>query len=555
MLTRLLINNVVLIEKAELDFFGGLTIFSGETGAGKSVLLDSLGLVLGARGETSLIRKGADKLCVTATFELSDLSSPFYRICQENELEVDGEIIIKRTLSLDGKSKILFGDQPISLKLLKELGSYLVEINGQFDNFGLLNSGTHLSMLDCVGGYKEAVEKTAAAYLAYREIQKKLKEADEAYQNAVAEEEMLRHFKEELENMHLQKGEEALLSQRRQEMMNAEKILENFNSAYEALHGQGLASNIRHALSAIDKINKLTGGKYHQIEQSLDSSLVELDEATAEIEAASNSVAYNQNEIDALQERLFALKALARKHNCGVDDLPDVLADITSKLLLIENNGDKKAELERQFQSARQKYLDQAENLHNLRLKAADVLSQKVTSELKFLKMEKAAFRVHFEKLEENAWSSSGFDNASFEVATNAGLSFGPLNKIASGGELSRFMLAIKVNLALNGNIETLVFDEVDAGIGGAAAEAVGSRLLKLAENMQVFAVTHSPQVASFSQTHFKVEKQSRDGVTTTTVHPLSQKEKKEEIARMLSGEIISDEARAAADKLICKSA
>ncbi|MBR1914821.1 MAG: DNA repair protein RecN [Alphaproteobacteria bacterium] len=555
MLTRLLINNVVLIEKLELDFSKGLTVFSGETGAGKSILLDSLGFVLGSRADTNLIKKGADKLCVTATFEISDKSSPFYTICHENELEIDDEIIIRRTLSSDGKSKIFICDQPIGLKLLKQLSAYLVEINGQFDNQGLLNSSTHIDFLDAFGGYQKELQDVRQAYEAYQTIQKKLNEISSAYQNALLQEETLKHYLSELEAVCPKKGEEDILNKKRREMMASEKILENLQTAYQALQGQGLANNIRHAITALDKANHLADGKFDNLCQALDTALIELDEATSQIEAASANISYDQNQINTLEERLFTLKDLARKHRCNIDDLQSVLEKITTDLNLIEKNGDELAKLGRQSETLKRDYISKAEILHNCRLKAAEDLSAKIISELKFLKMEKASFRATVTKTNDNLFSNKGFDNVLFEVSTNADTNFGALNKIVSGGELARFMLAVKVNLALKGAIETLIFDEIDAGLSGAAAEAVGSRLFKLAQGIQVFVVTHSPQVASFSQTHFKVSKQTIENTTTTSVLKLSEMQKKEEIARMLSGEIISNEARAAAEKLICKTA
>ena len=551
MLTHLLINNVVLIEKLELDFSNGLTVFSGETGAGKSILLDSLGFVLGAKADTGLIRKGSDKMSVTAVFEGVEKESPFYALCGENEIETYDEIIIRRTLTADGKSKILICDQPISAKLLKELGSYLVEINGQFDNHGLLNTSTHIDFLDAFGGYQKALDEVHVAYSRMQSAHKKLQTASADYQSAVEKEDMLRHYLAELEALHPQKGEEDTLNAKRREMMSAEKILENLNEAYQSLQGQGLAGHIRHAMGSIDKANRLTDGKFDNVAEALNTALVELDEVSAQLENASTSIFYDQNQINTIEERLFALKDLARKHRCGVDDLADVLQKIRADLVVVEKNGDILAALSREADEADELYRQKARVLHECRVKAAGELSAKVEAELKFLKMAKALFRVVITPLENGQATSKGTDDVFFEVATNEGTNFGTLYKIASGGELARFMLAIKVNLAAKGGVKTLIFDEIDAGLSGAAAESVGNRLFKLASAGQVFVVTHSPQVASFSQTHFKVVKSTSNGMTQTDVLRLSDAEKKEEIARMLSGEIISDEARAAAEKLI----
>ncbi|MBR2299455.1 MAG: DNA repair protein RecN [Alphaproteobacteria bacterium] len=551
MLTHLKINDVVLIEKLDLDFSKGLTIFSGETGAGKSILLDSLGLVLGARADTDLIRTDEQKLSVTASFEMKNKASKFFKICAENELETDDEIIIKRTLTADGKSKIFLNDQPITLKLLKELGTCLVEIHGQFDNQGLLNAATHIDVLDAFGGYEKELFDVKKAFEKYKELQKKLKIALDSEEKARQEEDTLNHFKKELETANVHLGEEKELSQKRTEMMHAEKLLENFNEAYNALSGQGLSAQIRHAMSAIDKVNRITENKYQGIEEALDSALVQLDEATSEIESASEDISLSQNEINAVEERLFALKALARKHNCAIDDLPQVLEDICLKLKSIEQNSDDVIAFKKELIDAQNDYISKALIVRQKREKTAENLAQKVQDELKFLKMEKAEFRVLIENLNEDGFHEKGMDSVCFEVKTNAGQAFGPLSKIASGGELARFMLALKVNLAQKSGLETLIFDEVDSGIGGSAAEAVGNRLSKLSQDVQVMAVTHSPQVAAFSTTHFKVSKETKAEKTTTCVQKLTDIQKKEEIARMLSGEKISDEARAAAEKLI----
>ena len=553
MLTHLFISNVVLIEKLELEFSSGLTIFSGETGAGKSILLDSLGLVLGARAETGLIKTGADKLNVTAEFEIQNRSSPVFKLLSENEIDADQNIIIKRTLSRDGKGKIFLNDQPISLKLLKEIGSHLVEIHGQFDSQGLLNPLTHIDVLDSFGEYSDELLKTKEAFKKYKDIQKRLTDVVESYNKNIQEEETLTHFKNELENAKVRKGEEKELTEKRTEMMHAEKLIEQFNIAYQSLQGEGLAQNIRHALNALDKINRITENKYKDIEESLNSALIELDEATAEIENASSNISLNSDDINAVEERLFALKALARKHNCTIDDLPEVLENIKNKLNAIENNGQQIIILKGELTEAKNIYLTAAARLHDCRQRAADILSGKVQDELQFLKMGKAEFRVLIQKADEEHWCEKGFDLICFEVKTNAGQPFGPLNKIASGGELSRFMLALKVNLAEQSGLETLIFDEIDSGIGGSTAEAVGNRLYKLSKTVQVMAVTHAPQVASFGTTNFKVSKQTHQDTTSTEVTRLNENEKREEIARMLSGEKISNEARAAAEKLIEK--
>jgi len=555
MLTGLVINNVVLIEKLELKFSKGLTIFSGETGAGKSVLLDSLALISGARSDLSLIRSGCEMLSVAAFFEIKNKKSPLFDILKENGLEETEEIVIRRILNNEGKSKIFFNDMPIGLKLLKTIGTYLLEIHGQFDNQGLMDNNTHIDVLDSFGAYDEVLLKVKESYRRYKNVQKDLEDALALAQNNAHEEEILSHYLAELESINPRKGEEKSMAEKRAMMMNASKLIENLNGAYQALQGQSLASSIRHALSSLDKANRLSDNKYEDISKILDSALIEVDEATNEIALAAENIELNANEAGALEERYLTLTALARKHACAIDDLPDVMENIEEKLKKIHTNSDDIIRLKKELINLKETYYQNALELHNCRQKAALLLGQHVQNELCFLKMDKAEFRVQIEKSEEEHWNAKGIDKVYFEVKTNAGGSFGELSKIASGGELARFMLAIKVNLASQSGIETLIFDEVDSGIGGGAAEAVGSRLYKLSEHVQVMTVTHSPQVASFGDVNFKVSKETTGNVTTSKVQQLSETEKKEEIARMLSGEIISDEARAAADKLIKKTA
>ncbi len=552
MLQSLNIRNVVLIDKLDIEFQEGLSVLTGETGAGKSILLDSLGLVLGNRAEISLIRQGEDKLSVTASFDLPAADSPLYELLRENDLELDGELIVKRSLSRDGKGKIFINDQAISAKLLKEIGRYLVEIHGQFDNQGLLNPANHRAVLDAFGAYPLRNEAVKKAYQAYQQLKKQRAEAEKRLYQAKEDEENLRHWIEELQKTAPRQGEEEELTQRRAELMNAEKILENLSYAYGVLtQGSDVTDAIRKAQSAVDKAAAHVEGKYDGIITALDQALIEVSDALSEIENASENISLDANEVNATEERLFALKALARKHQCGVDDLEQVLADFKERLAAIEYGEEGLDRLRHQEQEARLSYVREAQTLSKARKEAAARLDRLIMAELPPLKMEKAKFVTMVEALEESAWNENGCDNVYFTVATNPNSPQGPINKIASGGELSRFMLALKVNLAQSSNVEAMIFDEVDAGVGGATAQAVGERLARLAKDVQVLVVTHSPQVAARGNNHFKVEKSTVDNVTTTTVTPLTQEEKIEEIARMLAGEVITDEARANA-KILC---
>lgn len=552
MLQNLSIRNVVLIDKLDLNFKSGLSVLTGETGAGKSILLDSLGLVMGNRAEASLVRMGEDKLSVTAVFDAPKKESELARILADNEIDFEDEIIIKRTLSKDGKGKFFINDQPISLKLLKEIGKYLVEIHGQFDNQGLLNPANHLSILDSYGNYAELVSQTKEAYLQYKQSKKQRAEAEEKLLKAKEEEENLRHWVKELEAVATYEGEEEELSQRRHELMNAEKIIENLSYAYNVLtQGTDVQAAIRHAQAAMDKAAAQVEGKYDEIIASLDRALIETSEAINQIESASENISMNTNELENIEARLFSLKGLARKHQVSVNELPQVLQNFKSQLDSIEYGEEEINRLAKLEQEARQKYIEVANALSLARKKAAEKLDKSVMAELPPLKMEKAKFITEINKKDESQWNDLGFDEVMFTVSTNPNSPQGAINKIASGGELSRFMLALKVNLAQSSSVGTMIFDEVDAGVGGATAQAVGERLARLAKQVQVMVVTHSPQVASRGDNHFKVEKHTENNITTTTVRELNQEERKEEIARMLAGDIITKEARAAADVLI----
>lgn len=557
MLQSLSIRNVVLIDKLDLDFKGGLSVLTGETGAGKSILLDSLGLVLGSRAETALIRFGEDKLSVTAVFDLPEKSNPIWNVLDENELDVEGELIIKRTLNRDGKGKVFVNDQAVSLKLLKDIGKYLVEVHGQFDNQGLLNPANHLGVLDAYGCYPQLTGQVKTAFQNYKAARQQRIKAEEDIAKAKQDEENLRHWVKELEAAGTYAGEEAELTARRSELMNAEKIIENLSYAYNVLtQGSDVQSALRHAQSALDKAASHVEGKYDEIIAALDRALIETSEAIGQIEAASENISMNTNELENIESRLFMLKGLARKHQVSVEDLPQVLADFQGRLSTIELGEEGIENLRKAEQNARLAYLKAANELSSARLKAAAELDKSVMRELPPLKMEKAKFVTQIDKNDETSWNETGFDSVAFTVATNPNSPQGPINKIASGGELARFMLALKVNLAQSSSVSTMIFDEVDAGVGGATAQAVGERLARLAQGVQVMVVTHSPQVASRGNNHFKVEKSTIGNVTTTNVRELSENERCEEIARMLAGEVITDEARAAANVLIgCRTA
>ena len=556
MLDFLSIRNVVLIDKLDLDFKSGLSVLTGETGAGKSILLDSLGLVLGSRAETSLIRQGEDKLSVMATFHMDKANPELKNLLDEYEIEAEDELQIKRSLNRDGKGKIFVNDQAISAKLLKEIGKYLVEVHGQFDNQGLLNPANHLDILDSYGNYKNLLDNTKQAFANYKSAKSARMQAEENISKAKADEENLRHWVEELQKLAPHQGEEEELSKKRLEMMNAEKIISGLNYAYGALsEGADVQGAIRSAQSAMDKVNTLVDGKYQSIIDMLDQALIDISEVLNELEENSQNVSLNQQELENIEERLYALRGLARKHNVTVDELEGTLQNFQSQLASIEHGEEGLNQLRLLEEKAKLEYVKAAQELSSARQATALELDRKVMAELPPLKMEKAKFITLVDKVAETQWGEKGFNTVAFSVATNPNSPQGPLNKIASGGELARFMLALKVNLAQSSSVGTMIFDEVDAGVGGATAQAVGERLSRLAKDVQVMVVTHSPQVAAQGDNHFKVEKKTIDNITTTSVRELSLEEKSEEIARMLAGEVITDAARAAAKVLIHKAA
>ena len=552
MLCSLSVRNVVLIDRLDLDFAGGLSVLTGETGAGKSILLDSLGLVLGNRAETGLIRQGTDKLSVTAVFDLPPAGHPLYALAEEYDLELADALTVKRTLDVSGRGKIFINDQQVSLKTLKEFGRYLVEVHGQFDNQGLLNPSFHRDILDSYGKYPEALAEVREKYALYRQALEECRQFEENLRQAKTDEENLRSWADELEKLNPVAGEEEELTTRRSEMMNAEKLLENLNTAYDSLAGSAdVLSAVRHAQAAVDRANRLVDGKYDALAEALEQTLINADESLRQIEEASASVNLSQSDIDRIEERLFALRAAARKHRTTIDGLPAMLEEMRRKLNGIELGEDGLEECRKKTAQCRQNYLAAAGVLSEKRRQAAAKLDWKVMAELPPLKMEKARFVTEVERLPETAWSENGMDAVTFTVSTNPNSPQGPLNKIASGGELARFMLALKVNLAETGGCQTMIFDEVDAGIGGATAQAVGERLARLAGCVQVLVVTHSPQVAACGNHHFKVEKKTENETTTTYVFELDKAARFEEIARMLAGEHITDEARAAAKVLL----
>ena len=552
MLSRLSVRDVVLIEKLDLDFAGGLCVFTGETGAGKSILLDSLALATGARSDAALVRRGCKQLSVTAEFSLP-VGHEVFKVLDEHEIEHEsGEpLVLRRIVTADGKSKAFVNDQSVSAGLLRKIGDLLIEIHGQFATHGLLNPATHKSVLDAYGGLQGRLDACRAAYKNWRAKAEERQKAEERLQKAKDEEDFLRHSVDELVQFAPQPGEDEELSQRRSLMMNSEKLIEGLNTARDALFDRSVDKSLRQAERALESLSRLIEGRFEPIIEALDRAVTELNEAGNMLEEECRKVELDPREQEQVEERLFALRALARKHQTTPDELPALLSEYQRQLASLDKGAEDLIRLTKEEESCRIAYEDAAKVLSAARKEAAKKLDAAVMKELPPLKLGKASFLSIVEELPQTEWNADGIDKVQFAATTNPGQPAGAINKIASGGELARFMLALKVNLAQAEGIPTLIFDEVDTGIGGATA--VGERLERLAgEDCQVLAITHSPQVASFGAHHFKVSKaEDETGRTLTAVCELTGDARREEIARMLSGASITEASRAAADELL----
>lgn len=550
MLKALHIENIVLIEKLSISFQSGLCALTGETGAGKSILLDSLGLALGNRADLGLIRKGADKGQVIAEFDLPQ-SHEVWAILDDLDLEHGHELTIRRSLNKDGRSKIFINDLAVSLNALKQIGPLLAEIHGQFDTHGLFDPATHIDYLDSYAELHKPREAVEGAYKDWKSTKKALDQQKAALARAQEEEEYLTACREELEKLAPEQGEEAELTAKRNHLKNNAAMVDYASSAQQELSGdKGVEGGLRQAMRALERLGEKDDSKVPALLERLDNAYAMIEGVNYEINDILHDLYEPELSVEAVDDRFFALKAAARKHQCAVDDLPDLLDKITAQLESIHQQGDQLSALESKLIRAEAYYLEKAGTLSAQRKKKATQMSKDIGLELTPLKLGRAKFIVHF--ADTNIWSPHGLDDVSFRVSTNPGTDAGALNKVASGGELARMMLAIKVILAKTSPVETLIFDEVDTGIGGATADAVGERLARVSENKQVLVVTHAPQVAACATTHLHVQKFiTADNITHTSITPLGSTERLEEIARMLSGAEITSEARAAANKLL----
>lgn len=552
MLRALHIKNVVLIDQLTLEFRAGLSALTGETGAGKSILLDSLGLTLGARADAGLVRHGTEQASVSATFDLT-ADHAAQALLQEQGIAVQDDLILRRIVSADGKSRAFVNDEPVSVSFLKNLGELLVDIHGQFETYGLLNPQTHRQVLDEYALSAKQRAEVAKTYATWLERDKALAKAREDAAKAATNEEWLRAVVEEIEKLNPQPGEEAELLGLRQKMQNREAIAEALGAAAKALEGKDSAeAMIGQSWKALQRASDKIGDEVTPVLETLDRAAISLQEALRQIQRLMAGIDGPEHNVESLDDRLYDLRAVARKHHCAVDALADKAVELGNQLKLIDYQDHVLGDLEKQVKATRAAYVAAAQSLHDARVKAAKKLDGLVNKELAPLKLAKAQFMTAVEILPDAQWNSTGCDDIKFLVSTNTGTPPGPLNKVASGGEMARFMLALKVVLAEAATTAgTYVFDEIDTGIGGATASAVGERLARLAGHHQVLVVTHSPQVAARANNHWMVSKASAN----TNVYALKEKDRQEEIARMLSGAEITAEARAAASKLLEASA
>ncbi len=551
MLQTLTIRDIVLIERLDIHFQRGLTVLTGETGAGKSILLDALALALGGRGDASLVRHGADQGQVIAVFDLA-AAHPARALLRANEIDDEGDVILRRVQAGDGRTRAFVNDQAVSANLMRQIGALLVEIHGQHDDRALIDPAIHRGLIDAFGGLEAGAEAVAAAFKAWRGAERQLSELSQRIDAARREADYLRGSVDELSALAPRAGEETELAERRHHMMRAEKVAVDLREAFDQLNGSGSPipelSSLMRRLERKGELAPLIGGPLTALSTALDA----LEDARVGFEAALRDTAYDAGDLERTEERLFAIRAAARKFSVRPDDLAALRDRMAADLTDLDAGEDRLSGLAQQAALARRIFDDLASTLSAERERAARRLEEAVAHELPALKLERARFIVTMTS-DPEARTAEGIDTAEFWVQTNPGTRAGPMMKVASGGELSRFLLALKVSLAEKGSAPTLIFDEIDTGVGGAVAEAIGNRLSRLADRVQVISVTHAPQVAARAGSHLLIAKEAVDGGSrvATRVTPIGDGHRREEIARMLAGSRITEEARAAAAKLI----
>ncbi len=549
MLTALTVRDIVLIESSALEFAPGLNVLTGETGAGKSILLDALGLAAGGRaGARAGVRPGATQGSAIAVFD-PEKKHPARALLRESAMEADGEIILRRVISADGRTRAFVNDEPVGVALLRDLGAALVEVHGQADDRGLFDNATHRRLLDAFGNHEALAQDVAGRFAKLETARAEAEELRRAAAAAQADAEYTRHAADELTALGAEEGEEAAITAARSLLMNATKIAEDVSAASAALSGErGAEAGLASALKRLSRMNEEARKAAAAAETALEQAYALTEDARRELDSLLASLKLNPRELEKKEERLYALRDAARKYNVQPDALPRLQAEFEAKRESLETGGSKVKAAEASVEQARETYLAAARKLSAARKKAASDLDAAVATELTPLKLAHAKFRVALDPLESEA--ANGLERVAFEVATVEGATFGSLAKIASGGELARFSLALKVALSEASPPAALVFDEVDRGVGGAVADAVGERLQRLAKTTQVLLVTHSPQVAARAARHFRITRLD----DKTRVHMLTDDERLEELARMLSGANVTEEARAAARRLIAEA-
>ncbi|MBL8658359.1 MAG: DNA repair protein RecN [Rhodospirillales bacterium] len=557
MLSALSIRDIVLIDRLDLEFEPGLSALTGESGAGKSILLDALGLALGGRADARLVRHGAAQGSVTAAFLLPP-HHPLVDLLAEQDIRGDDEaLVLRRVVGADGRSRAFVNDQPVGVGLMRQIGDGLVEIHGQFDNQRLLSPVTHRSLLDAFAGLQVGLAATAEGWAAAQAADAALATAEAEATAARRDEDYLRHAAEELDRLDPQPDEEAVLAETRARLMSGEKIVQAMADAGRALAGEepmpGAGASIQAALRPLERVAALAGGRLDAAVEALTRSYADIVEAQAQLDRALTAMDLDPRRLEEAEERLFALRAAARKHGCTVADLPALRGSLAERLAGLDDGVLRLGRLRQAAAAAHAAYGVAADDLGAARREAAARLDARVMAELAPLNLGRAVFRTAVRALAPPEWGAHGKEQVIFEVATNPGSPTGPLSRIASGGELARFMLALKVVLAQADPVPTLIFDEVDAGVGGAVADAVGERLARLGEEVQVLVLTHSPQVAARGAHHWRVRKAVAEGDARTRIDVLAGDERREELARMLAGARITDEARAAADSLLLR--
>jgi len=551
MLNELIVKNIVLIKNLSIDLKPGLSVLTGETGAGKSILLDSIGLILGNRVDFTLIRKGTSEACVIGIFKIEE-NHPVISSLDKYGISFNSELIIRREIKIDGKSKCFVNDTLVTRNALIEIADFLIEVQGQFEDRGLLNANTHLLLLDSFANHNNLIENTKKSYECMRILKESIKETEINVKKINEDNNWIKESLDELVILDPKFGEEDELDKNKKFLINHEKIFNAIGQSKEIIEQENGLEDLNNQINKIiDSIKIYDRRNINEALEKINIIKVEIEDLKNIIKSENLEMNENDQNLEVIEDRLHSLRSHARKHDCKVNDLIEVKKDLVSKLEKISNEKEGLEDLYKEYQNAIDTFVSKSTLLSNNRKKYAEILTNKINLELPHLKLENANIEIKFEELNIENASNTGIDKVIFLATTNYGADMLPINKIASGGELSRFLLAVKVVLESVIHNRTIIFDEIDSGIGGATANAVGSRLAKLGKKYQTLVVTHSPQVTSKGHHHYIVQKDTTNSITTTNVSKLNENQRVEEVARMVSGNIITAEAREAASKLL----